>query len=299
MRGMADSPTTKNGGNGNGLSKDSAIDAVLDSGDEDLLRKVLCGKLSADAAARYVKHKARKPQLPTPGKNGTLSSDNPVVTVVHGDNSDLVANVANLYLHAGEVVCHVTLGRSVFWKQIDLSAFDFHGTDIALEPSVDLRHLPYADEFADHLVLDPPHIHDTGIPRYNSRRTIGAMSHNDIIAELYGGGLKEARRVLKPGGCCWVKCCDEVIGGKQLWSHIEIYGIAMELGFTAVDLFILHRAAPPLIRHERQCHARKNHSFLWIFRKTETRVRDEVQDEAGSVPTPAVIVEWDEDAVTA
>jgi hypothetical protein len=86
----------------------------------------------------------------------------------------------------------------------DLCDSDSDGTIIAMQPSVDLRKLPYAAGTADHLVIDPPHIHDTGIPRYNSRRTIRAMSHDDIITQLYGGGLEEARRVLRRGGLAWV-----------------------------------------------------------------------------------------------
>jgi hypothetical protein len=98
------------------------------------------------------------------------------------------------------------------------------------------------------------------------------MSHDDIINDLYGGGLEEAWRVLVPGGLAWVKCCDEVIGGRQRWSHIEILRLAERLGFEAIDLFILHRTAQPLVRPEPQVHARKNHSFLWIFQKPKARI---------------------------
>ncbi|HOX40374.1 MAG TPA: hypothetical protein PL033_20520 [Candidatus Brocadiia bacterium] len=43
--------------------------------------------------------------------------------------------------------------------------------------------------------------------------------------------------------------------------------IAEELGFEAVDLFILHRTSPAMVQEKRQKHARKNHSFTWVFRK--------------------------------
>jgi DNA modification methylase len=189
---------------------------------------------------------------------------------VQGDNADLIANVARLYLRPHDVILDVTIGRAAFWKKVDLSAYRFFPTDIAMKPSVDLRKLPYNDNYADHLVLDPPYQHDgedhVGA-QYNARRTVRKMRHADIVNDLYGGGLREAWRVLKPCGLCWVKCCDQIEAGKQRRAHIEIFTMAQELGFEDVDLFILHRAAPPMLRQRRQLHARKNHSFLWILRK--------------------------------
>ncbi|HOX40473.1 MAG TPA: hypothetical protein PL033_21040 [Candidatus Brocadiia bacterium] len=63
-----------------------------------------------------------------------------------------------------------------------------------------------------------------------------------------------------------MKCCDEIVSSKQRWSHIEILKIAEEPGFEAVDLFILHRTSPAMVQEKRQKHARKNHSFTWVFR---------------------------------
>lgn len=62
--------------------------------------------------------------------------------------------------------------------------------------------------------------------------------------------------------------CDEIAAGRQRWSHIEILDLARRIGFEAIDLFILHRLADPMLQHSRQLHARKNHSFLWILKKT-------------------------------
>ena len=59
------------------------------------------------------------------------------------------------------------------------------------------------------------------------------------------------------------------MASRQRWSHIEILELAEEIGFEAVDLFILHRTAETVIQHRRQLHARKNHSFLWILQKPE------------------------------
>jgi hypothetical protein len=81
--------------------------------------------------------------------------------------------------------------------------------------------------------------------------------------------MREAFRVLKPdGGSLWVKCKDEVEREVQRWSHVYIYQMASELGFCARDLFVLTGSMSP----QRwpgcvQRHARKNHSFLWVFQR--------------------------------
>jgi hypothetical protein len=94
------------------------------------------------------------------------------------------------------------------------------------------------------------------------------MSHKDII-ELYKGGIREAKRVLRPGGMLWVKCKDEIEGGHQRWSHVEIYNAATDLGFYGLDLFVLVTQVPCGLRWRNgQRHARKNHSYLWVLRST-------------------------------
>ena len=80
--------------------------------------------------------------------------------------------------------------------------------------------------------------------------------------------MREACRVLKAGGLLWCKCKDEIECGKQRISHIEIHNIAaIELNMTVQDLFILTPDAAAIVQHEWQHHARKNHSYLWLFKK--------------------------------
>jgi len=109
-------------------------------------------------------------------------------------------------------------------------------------------------------------MHDPGHPStdYNSESTKG-MSHYDIIG-LYTNGMAEAYRVLVKGGLLFLKCQDEVSSGKQFMSHIELYLIAMMQGYSCQDLFILSRKSAQL-QNKNQKHARKNHSYLWIFKK--------------------------------
>ena len=79
--------------------------------------------------------------------------------------------------------------------------------------------------------------------------------------------MAEAKRILKPGGTLWVKCADEIESCRQRRGHIEVFQVAQDLGLEDLDFFILMQETPPATNGRRQRHARKNCSFLWVFRK--------------------------------
>lgn len=200
----------------------------------------------------------------------------PVTTVTFGTNDQLIADVARLYLADGAVIADVTYGQGRFWKKTDTSRFRFLASD--LEPAApgvlaaDFSSLPYEDDSADVVVFDPPYIHSPGAgmyaARYNGGATTTANSHAGIMA-VYQSGMTEAARVLRDGGQLWVKCKDTIASERQCWSHIDIHEMAKGLGMYARDLFLLVPAAPSTVaaggRWPRQLHARKVHSYLWIF----------------------------------
>jgi N6-adenosine-specific RNA methylase IME4 len=197
-----------------------------------------------------------------------------VPSTVCGTNADLIRNAARLHLADGAIVADVTFGHGVFWKKLGRTRFHVIGSDLREMPGAslvaDCRRLPYADASIDVETLDLPYVH-TGPnghyldDRYGGAATTPNFSHAQII-ELYRDGMLEARRVLRPGGQLWVKTQDEIESGRQRRSHIEIYNIAMQLGFKDLDLFVLFQSSPiKTDRWRTQHHARKTHSYLWIF----------------------------------
>lgn len=197
------------------------------------------------------------------------------VRTTQGGNAELVANAARLYIPDGAIVADVTFGKGAFWKRARSSRFQIVGSD--LDPSfggaglaADCRALPYRGESIDVVVLDPPYIAYPGQHltdhRYNNAATTPRLYHDGVI-QLYADAMAEARRVLKPGGFLWVKCKDEVSHDRQNWSHIEIYEHAAKLSLYARDLFVVVAVNPATAMGgwKRQLHARKTHSFMWIF----------------------------------
>lgn len=205
-----------------------------------------------------------------------------IFSSITGNNDLLISQVAKLYLKPGDIIADVTYGKGVFWKKIDLEKYSFYPSDIiTCKQNYDFRHLPYSDGKFDTVVFDPPYCHNPGElivnKNYKNAETTKGLYHKDII-QLYTEGMTEAKRILKnPNGMLWIKCKDEIESSYQRWSHIEIYGIALTLGFYAKDFFVLTQSKNPVIQHPKQQHSRKNQSYLWIFRLPNDKEKKELK----------------------
>lgn len=197
----------------------------------------------------------------------------PVFVIVRGQNRHLISEVSRLYLRQTDLVADLTYGRGNFWR--DRYHDNIITSDITpvADIQADFRKLPYKNNSFDVVVLDPPYVHDPSNTtpmwfdsRYKNNQTTAKHTTDDIM-DLYRAGMIEGRRILKPNGLLWIKCIDQVSAGRQHWGHIEIKTIADELKLYAKDMFILLRAGGTAHPWKTQHHARRNCSFLWIFRK--------------------------------
>jgi DNA modification methylase len=240
--------------------------------------RIAMGRL-ADLRSRRGRAQGKVPsakethQPQVPAGLGRPSTDPPVLTSYQSNNDHLMAQVARLYFRPGDRVADVTYGTGRFWRKVDLTQYDFHPSDLLTVPDhpYDFRYLPYRSADFDVHVFDPPYMRHPPARRYldsdyHNYETTRGFTHGDII-NLYRDGMAEGWRILKPEGLMLVKCKDEIEGGLQRMSHIEIHDIAVhELGMEVEDLFVLtQKMLLVLFRHDN--HARKIHSYLWVFRK--------------------------------
>jgi hypothetical protein len=183
------------------------------------------------------------------------------------DQNEIIQNI--IALHTGPIQADVTFGMGNFYKKGILRpefCFDLSPRVPGVIPA-DVCRLPLADASLKSVMFDPPFMARTG-PGATFKARFGELVGTiKDLWNFYFQAMKEIHRVLVPGGWLVFKCQDGVLSGVNNFTHAEIYAIVKCLGFKPVDLFILlakNRMNHP--DHHRQLHARKYHSYFWVFR---------------------------------
>jgi hypothetical protein len=198
-------------------------------------------------------------------------------------NDEVFPQILSLYVARGSRVADVTYGKGVFWKQVPKSSYQLFATD--LQSGTDCRSLPYDDGSMDCVVFDPPYMHTPGGTAHaahqnyeeyyrNNKANGTSKKYHEAVLDLYFTAAAESHRVLRDQGVYVVKCADEVCANQQRLTHVEIINELATQGFVIEDLFVVMRTnRPGVSRQIRQLHARKNHSYFLVFRKSSGRSR--------------------------
>jgi hypothetical protein len=229
----------------------------------------------------------RKAEAPLKKKRKSpagISTNNLIFTAHQGTNERVFKDVVSLYVAAKSTVADVTYGKGVFWKDIPKDRYKLLPTD--LRDGVDCRNLPYKDGEIDCVVFDPPYMHTPGGTAHVNHQNYESYYKNNVspngsgkkyheaVLDLYFKAAHEAYRVLRNEGIYIVKCGDEVCANQQRLTHVEIVNDLTQNGFIVEDLFVLLRNnRPGVSRVIRQVHARKNHSYFLVFRKSKNKRR--------------------------
>ena len=205
-----------------------------------------------------------------------------VFSAAQGTNDVIFPDVLSLYVKPGSTVADITYGRGVFWKNVPKQRYKLLATDI--KSGVDSRALPYEHGSLDCVVFDPPYMHTPGGTAHvghqnyesyyanNVPQNGSGKKYHEAVLDLYFKTAQEVERVLRSEGIFIVKCGDEVCANQQRLTHVEIINELSNHGFVVEDLFVLLRNnRPGVSRILTQVHARKNHSYFIVFRKSKIR----------------------------
>lgn len=192
-----------------------------------------------------------------------------MAVTVDSDQARILRNIMKLYLSGEPFHADVTYSKGVFYKTLPepYYKFDLHPQVAGVEEA-DCRHLPLPNNHLRSLVFDPPFKASNSIVKGIIEERFTAFNSIFALWEFYGDALKEFHRVLEPKGICVFKVQDTVSSGQNHMSHFEVEKAAVKCGFATEDLFILQAKSviwsPNMIN---QKHARKTHSFVYVFRK--------------------------------
>lgn len=225
-----------------------------------------------------------------------IATNDLVFTAHQGSNDDVFPKVLSLYVAPGSRVADITYGQGVFWRNVPKGVYRLLPSD--LKSGTDCRSLPYEDGTIDCVVLDPPYMHTPGGSAHenhqnyenyyrNNATNHSTKKYHEAVLDLYFETSGEAHRVLRNEGIFIVKCGDEVCANRQRLTHVEIINELAKKGFLVEDLFVLlRRNRPGVSRVLQQAHARKNHSYFLVFRKSNGKVRWKGLPQDGCVKLP-------------
>jgi hypothetical protein len=208
-----------------------------------------------------------------------ITTNKLVFSAHQGTNDGIFPSILKLHVPAGSKIADITYGGGVFWRSVRKDHYHLLATDI--KTGVDCRALPYENGSLDCVVFDPPYMHTPGgtahVNHQNYENYYGnnvaangsEKKYHEAVLDLYFKTAHEAKRVLRTEGIFIVKCMDEVCANQQRLTHVELINEFCNHGFIVEDLFVLLRNnRPGVSRILRQVHARKNHSYFLIFRKS-------------------------------
>lgn len=196
-------------------------------------------------------------------------------------DQDIIKNILLLHGNGGNIDLDPTYSTGVFYKgEISRPKYIYD-----IKPQVDgcekasADNIPLPDESVNIIMFDPPFVLGGVVwdrIKENSCLTARRFSHfhtfNDLKV-MYKSSLSEFYRLLRPKGIVIFKCQDTVSSAKQHFTHVWVMNEALKAGFYPLDLFIKASKSRLLSgKVKQQQHARKYHSYFWVFKKTNNKV---------------------------
>lgn len=211
--------------------------------------------------------------------NETLFGDK-VISTISYDEQEIIRNILYLHTDNQKIDCDPTYSIGNFYKNWAAKPkyrFDKYpqSSDVAQATS---NNLPLEANSIQTIMFDPPFVisgqgyegkeESTGVisARFTAFKNFGELK------QMYSSSLKEFARVLIRGGIVIFKCQDCVVCSLNHFTHSWVMYEALNFGFYPKDLFIL-LAKNRLNDGRKQQHGRKYHSYFWVFKKENCKIK--------------------------
>lgn len=219
-----------------------------------------------------------------------------VIKSINYSQHEIIRDILQLHNNGDNIDCDITFSKGNFYGTFN----DSNGNEFEIKPPTykfdvvplfddvekiePLGKIPLEDGSIKCLMIDLPFV----ITSPSSPSLTAENSSNIIIKrfsfyasekellESYRHWISEAYRVLKPNGIMIFKCQPIINSCTQWINNVYSCNIAEQIGFYIKDEFILLAKNRLIGNIKNQIHARKYHSYFYVFSKNETH-RKKVQ----------------------
>lgn len=185
--------------------------------------------------------------------------------------NEILSNILLLYINAETFECDLTYSIGAFYRHFPQPKlkFDKYPQHKGVQPLDEAYHIPNSS--LSSIVCDLPFIVRGFGKENNAGQLVERFDYFTTAEDAYKANLEMinlAYNKLKRGGYFIMKSMDVRCKAHSLWLNAYIQVEAMKLGFVMEDLFILAAKSRMLYyRGVKQNHARKYHSYFFVFRK--------------------------------
>jgi hypothetical protein len=202
-----------------------------------------------------------------------------VISSISYDEQEIIRDILYLHTDNKKIDCDPTYSIGNFYKkgieQPEYKFDKFPQIEGVIEATSDK--LPLKDSSIRTIMFDPPFV--IGGETYDKSvegsciisKRFTQFGSFEKLKKMYLDSLREFARVLVMGGIVIFKCQDCVCGGLNHFTHSWVMNEAIKMGFYPKDLFIL-LARNRINDGRKQQHARKYHSYFWVFKKQICKV---------------------------
>ena len=193
-----------------------------------------------------------------------------LIKSVYNTDNELIKAIMSLY-NIKKFCLDPTYSKGVFWKNLPQPIYK---ADLVPQYKdvikSDVKDLP--DEIIDKLdniCFDPPFMfgHHGQTKNNIMNKRFSMFDKWEDLEIMYKNAIKSFYILLNKGGLVAFKCQDYT-DSKTTMTHCFVWKWAVEQGFYAKDIFIMATNSGRIYNPKlKQRHARKFHSYWWIFQK--------------------------------
>lgn len=193
-----------------------------------------------------------------------------IIKSVSSSQDEILYNILKLYIKTDRYDCDFTYSVGNFYKHIPPPAlkFDKYPQVVGVRPLEEAEFIPKCS--LNSVVVDLPFIVKKHTHVSSKSKIIKRFQCFDTKEELYYANeymLKLAHNVLCKKGILVFKTMDVCAPDGQVWVSDFVYQRASQLGYKLLDKFILTYPTRYIYYKGVQRHARKYHSYFFVFEK--------------------------------